>query len=159
MIQSLNDSRKGSQLNKSRFNMWRAVVAMVHADGVVTPHELAFINSYMAERSLTSSQSVQIAEDLKTPQDIFKMFDLIDSDEDRRDFFSLARALSWCDGDFAKQEERILKKLELNDDSQLLLQESREDIAEIELCENQWVFKTERSKSLFGFLRSFNKAA
>ena len=149
-----------NHLSHSRFNMWRAVVAMVHADGVVTPHELAFINNYLAELSLSEEQLAQIAEDLQKPQDIFIAFSLIESPEDKRDFFALARALSWCDGDLDAQEEKILKQLELNDASaDQWLQESREVIDEIELNGSSWAFKTERSKSLFGFLNALRKAA
>ena len=148
-----------NSVNDSRFNMWRAVVAMVHADGVVTPHELDFINQYMAALSLTSEQSAQIADDLKQPQDVFKMFALVTAPEDQRDFFSLARALSWSDGDFDAQEEKIIKQLELKaDDYHDLLVESRETIEELELNGSRWGPETAGRKSLFGLL-DFLKAA
>lgn len=148
-------------LNKSRFNMWRAVVAMVHADGVVTPHELSFIQDHIAHLNLSEGQLRTIGEDLKNAQDVYERFRLISDLEDQRDFFALARALSWCDGDFANQERMIIKHLEkaLHDkESRHMLEESRDLVNEIELCDNQWRFKSERSKSLFGFL-SKRKAA
>ena len=149
-----------NQLNQSRFYMWRAVVAMVHADGVVTPHELNFINRYISDLSLSREQLQQIADDLKIEQDVYQMFSLIKTPEDKRDFFALARALSWCDGDFDAQEEKILEQLELNDSSaEQWLQESREVVQEIELTGSQWAFKTERSKNLFGFLNALKGAA
>jgi hypothetical protein len=142
-------------ISDSRFYMWRAVVAMVHADGVVTPHELSFINDHVRAINLSSVQTKTIGEDLQTPQDVYDMFARIYENQDKRDFFALARALSWCDGDFATQEQHIIECLEaihVDGKTRDLLKESREIMNEIELSQNQWTFKTERSQNLFGFL-------
>ncbi len=142
-------------LNQSRFYMWRAVVAMVHADGVVTPHELSFINNHIREINLSADQLKMIGEDLQTPQDAYEMFAHITDKQDKRDFFALARALSWCDGDFASQEQHIIECLEdkrVDNETMGILQESREIVQEIELDRDQWKFKSDRSKKLFGFL-------
>ncbi len=148
-------------VTESRFNMWRAVVAMVHADGVVTPHELTFINNHIRDINLSEGQRGVLGEDLQTPQDAYGMFAKIKEQQDKRDFFALARALSWCDGDFDNQEKLIIKHLEkshMDEETQSLLEESREIAGEIELCDNQWNFKSERSRNLFGFLNK-RKAA
>ena len=145
----------GEGITESRLYMWRAVVAMVHADGVVTPHEVSFINDYIHDMQLSHVQLEMIGQDLQTPQDVYEMFANVSELQDRKDFFALARALSWCDGDFDAQEKTIINRLEekhLNDENRQLLEESREIINEVELCQNQWSFKTERSKELFGFL-------
>lgn len=142
-------------LNDSRFYMWRAVVAMAHADGVVTPHEMAFINDYIKDMSLSAQQLEIIGQDLHTPQDTYEMFAHISDLQDKRDFFALARALSWCDGDYDEQEKHIIDCLEeshIDNENRNLLEESREIINEVELCQNQWKFKTERSENLLGFL-------
>lgn len=144
-----------NSLSESRFNMWRAVVAMVHADGVVTPHELSFIHDHISRLELSDGQLDVIKQDLKTAQDVYERFMVISDLEDQRDFFALARALSWCDGDFASQEQNILRHLQkaLDDkEARHMLEESRDLVNEIELCDNQWRFKSERSKKLFGFL-------
>lgn len=144
-----------SDITQSRFHMWRAVVAMVHADGVVTPHELSFINDYLKDINLSADQLTIISQDLQTPQDVYDMFAHMTSVEDKRDFFALARALSWCDGDFSRQEKQIIKCLEeshIDNETRDLLSETRDIMNEVELSNNQWSFKTERSKSLFGFL-------
>lgn len=145
-------------LSTSRFDMWRAVVAMAHADGIVTPHEISFINEHMYDFQLTQEQKNQISMDLRDAQNIFQMFERIENDEDRKDFFVLARALSWCDGDFDAQEEKILNQLALNESQERLLSESREIIQEVELLDNQWVFKTPKSKNLFSFLQIFQSS-
>jgi hypothetical protein len=151
-----------SGVSESRFYMWRAVVAMVHADGVVTPHELSFVNDHVNAIRLSGAQTKIIGEDLKTPQDAYDMFARIYENQDKRDFFALARALSWCDGDFASQEENIIKHLEavhMDEKTQNLLNESREIMNEVELFQNQWKFKSERSKNLFEFLNKRTASA
>lgn len=150
-------------VSESRFYMWRAVVAMVHADGVVTPHEVAFVNDYINDINLSPEQMKMIGGDLQTPQDVYEMYAHITERQDKKDFFALARALSWCDGDYDGQEKHIIEVLEeshMNDENRNLLEESREILNEVELCQNQWKFKTERSRNLLGFLnRRSNETA
>lgn len=145
----------GNSVSESRFYMWRAVVAMVHADGVVTPHEVAFVNDYICDLDLSKEQMDTVGQDLQTPQDVYEMYANIVEQQDKKDFFALARALSWCDGDYDGQEKMIIEKLEeihMNDENRDLLMESRDILNEVELCRNQWKFKTPRSENLLGFL-------
>ena len=148
-------------VNESRFYMWRAVVAMVHADGVVTPHELAFVNDYMRDIHLSSEQLEIVGRDLHTPQNVYDMFAKIKTKEDRKDFFALARALSWCDGDYDGQEKIIIEQLEkihLSEENVSLLAESRDIFNEVELNQNQWKARTPQTQSLFGFLNKLRTA-
>ena len=148
-------------VSESRFYMWRAVVAMVHADGVVTPHEVSFLNDYIHDINLSKEQMETIGLDLQTPQDVYEMFLNISDRNDKKDFFSLARALSWCDGDFDAQEQHIIEQLEkqqLSADNIALLEESREILNEVELCRNQWKNKSEQGQDLFGFLKKAKTA-
>jgi len=148
-------------ISESRMCMWRAVIAMVHADGVVTPHEMAFVQDSIRNIDLSDSQIQIIADDLQTPQDSYEMFSRIDNPLDKKDYFSLARAVSWCDGDLDKQEELIIKNLEklhMNDEEMKMLNQSRQAMQEVELCDNQWNFKTEEGrKTMFGFFSRFAK--
>ena len=147
-------------LSESRLHMWRGVVAMAHADGVVTPHELSFINEYMKKLDIPQAQLDVIGQDILHEQDIDEVFSKITERQDKIDFFALARALSWCDGDFDAQEKRIIDRLEsVAVENQEIVKESRDICSEVELCDNQWNFKTERSKSLLGFLTGLTKQA
>ncbi|HPF77947.1 MAG TPA: hypothetical protein PLF01_01525 [Alphaproteobacteria bacterium] len=148
-------------ITESRFYMWRAVVAMVHADGVVTPHELAFVNDYLADIDLSAEQIEMVGHDLQTPQDVYEMFARITDRQDKKDFFALARALSWCDGDYDGQEKIIIEHLEkvhMNDDIIDILEESREIFNEVELNQNQWNAKSSQTQKLFGFLNKLKTA-
>lgn len=150
---------QSSGISESRLSMWRAVIAMVHADGVVTPHEMAFVQNGIRNIGLSEAQMQVIGEDLQTPQDSYEMYSQITHPQDKHDYFALARAVSWCDGDLDKQEKLILKnlaKMQMNEDEMALLSKSRQATHEIELCHNQWdaSLKTER-KGMFGFFSKF----
>lgn len=151
-------------MKPSRFAMWRAVIAMVHADDIVTPHEVSFVNDQTKGLEFSENQLKQMSDDFKTPQDVYKMFAQIQTKQDKRDFFMLARALSWCDGDLAKQEAHIIAVLEsqeLANEDREILNESREAMKEVELSGQQWVCKNaanSQGKSMFGFLRQIVNA-
>lgn len=98
-------------VNESRFYMWRAIFAMAHADGVVTPEETEFLTEYMTSMPFSDEQRKTLMDDLGRPQDIGDMFSKIEDPADRTRFFFFARMLVWSDGDFDAQERRILDKL------------------------------------------------
>lgn len=151
-------------MNASRFAMWRAVVAMVHADGIVTPHEVSFVNDQIKDLHFSENQLEQLSEDFKTPQDVTQMFSAIQEAQDKRDFFALARALSWCDGDLAEQEAHIIAALEQRElaaEDRRILEESRATMNELELCGQQWVMKNPantQGQSMFNFLGQILRA-
>jgi len=143
-----------NHLPDSRFAMWRAIVALIHADGVVTPHELAFISKYMANLTLSDTQRSIINSDIQHPEDIYKMYDLIENDEDRADFFSLARAICWCDGDFDAQEQKILKALEKRS-LHHFKSNNNSEILEMPLNDEQWMVNYQHKADMFNFLKIF----
>ncbi len=98
-------------LSESRFNMWRAVVAMAHADAVVKPHEIHFILENTQNVPMTEGQRSMLAEDLRTPASMQDLFDKISNPRDKEDFFHLARAICWSDGDFDETEQAMLRQL------------------------------------------------
>lgn len=98
-------------LSESRFYMWRAVVAMAHADDVVKPHEVNFILENTQNVIMTEEQRSVLTEDLRRPVPMQRVFDRITNPRDKEDFFHLARALSWSDGDFDETEQALLRQL------------------------------------------------
>jgi len=163
MRYNINMETKNQDTQKitiSRFYMWRAIVAMAHADGVVTPQEISFIHNYLKEMDLSSEHLAVIKQDLSVKQNVTSLFSCITEYQDRLDFFALARALSWCDGDFHAQEKKIIHHLEaLMLQNWKVVEESRKVCHEVELCNNQWKFKTARSQSLLGFLDDLKTVA
>ena len=97
------------KVSDSRFHMWRAVVAVAHADSVVQPHEIHFIIENTKKLPLDDTQRETLALDMDTPGDIETLFAKITNRKDREDFFHLARALSWSDGNLDERERNLLR--------------------------------------------------
>lgn len=126
-------------LTDSRFSMWRALIALAHADGVVMPHELDFITRSSSGETMSDDQKALLQEELETAQDVSTFFQQITHSGDRKEFFAMARSLCWSDGDFDEQERHILDHLkDLDKDSQESLKESRTDVQEVDLNFWQW---------------------
>ncbi len=100
-----------NSISDSRFHMWRAVTAMVHADSVVEPHEVNFIVENIRKLPFTEAQMAVLLGDLKTPVDMEENFLKITAPRDKEDFFHLAQAIAWSDGDFDAQEQALLNKI------------------------------------------------
>ncbi len=98
-------------MTESRFYMWRAVFAMAHVDHVVTAQEKSFLYKILADHPFTEEQRHILEVDMEHAQDTGKMFERITDQKDRSKFFQYARALVWCDGDFAEQEQKIMVAL------------------------------------------------
>lgn len=96
---------------ESRFNMWRAVVGVIHADHVVKPHEVNFILQSTRDIGLSDDQRAVLAEDIREGKAIETFYEKITSSKDKLDFFHLARAVSWSDGEFDDRERDLLIKL------------------------------------------------
>ena len=98
-------------VTESQFYMWRAIFAMAHADHVVTNEEKQFMNRVLNEVNFSELQEETLRGDIEEAQDIGEMFVMIESQHDRSRFFYFARMLTWCDGDFDEQEQKILTEL------------------------------------------------
>ncbi|PZO89114.1 MAG: hypothetical protein DI626_00170 [Micavibrio aeruginosavorus] len=103
--------RENQAVGESRFNMWRAVVSMIHVDGVVTPHEVNCIIEFTRDIPFSDEQRRIIDADISSPQMVKDLFAAISSPRDREYFFHLARAVSWSDGDLDEKEEALLREL------------------------------------------------
>lgn len=99
-------------VSDSKFNMWRAVFALAHADHVVTEEERRFMYKVLATENFSGAQKNILEEDMEIARDIPDMFMSITDPKDRSRFFYFARMLFWCDGDFAAQEQKILTELQ-----------------------------------------------
>lgn len=101
-----------AEATESELYMWRAIVAMAHADNVVTPEEIVFMKEMVKGSGLSREQRLVLENDLKNPRDISEMFFAISNPQDRNRFFRYARMLCWCDGDFDQQEQTIITALQ-----------------------------------------------
>lgn len=132
-----------SGLKESRFNMWRAVVAMMHADDVVKPHEINFILENTKGLPLSETQRLVIAEDIRAKFSIDDVFHKITDPIDKQDFFHLARAMAWADGDLSDTEDDLLKRLE-----GLHLDDSEEGIMRLSLRSFEEIYLDKKGRDL-----------
>lgn len=96
------------KISDSRFNMWRAVVAMIHADEVIQPHEINFILTQTRDLPFSDEQRAILKNDLSVAGDVQALFGNITTPRDKEDFFHLARAVSWSDGDYDERERSTI---------------------------------------------------
>ena len=117
-------------VSESRFCMWRAVFAMVHADHVVTDEERDFMENYLEQVAFSDEQKKTLREDMSTAQNVDDMFDLITDPEDQGQFFQFARMLVWSDGDFDEQEKLIKERLTARQLDKFDMDRIRKDLQE-----------------------------
>lgn len=104
-------NKPAEPITESRFYMWRAVFAMAHVDGFLALEEQEQLYKYLETINFSKEQAGILREDVATAQPVDDMFAKITLYADKREFFELARALVWCDGDLDAQEALILEHL------------------------------------------------
>ncbi|MCC7304673.1 MAG: TerB family tellurite resistance protein [Alphaproteobacteria bacterium] len=100
-----------AQVSESRYYMWRAIFAAMHADHKVTDEERAFAGNYLSNVPFSEEQKTVLRNDLDTPKDIAEMFEKITDPADRGEFFEFTRNLLWADGDYARAEEQMFEHM------------------------------------------------
>ncbi len=98
-------------ITESRFNMWRAVFAMAHADEGISSEEETFMREALSTYSFSETQRTILGNDMRHKADIWELFQNVSEKQDRSDFFKYARLIVWCDGDFDEQEREIMSQL------------------------------------------------
>lgn len=96
----------------SQFHMWRTLFALAHVDRYVSNDELRFMAEVLEDIPFSEEQKNILAQDIKTPQDVFEMYCKIENDTDRVEFFRFAHDMVWADGDFGPEEQKIMLKLQ-----------------------------------------------
>jgi len=99
------------EVNESKFNMWRAIVALVHADLVSHPQEAEYLKNQFQKIPFSETQRKVLSDDLLTSKDVDPYFKAITSPGDKAQFVYFARILFWSDGAFHEQEKAILDRL------------------------------------------------
>lgn len=95
----------------SKFYMLRCVVAMAHADGIVTDDERAYISAITNRIPLTDEQRSRLERDLDEQQDIFELFRHINDPRFRSQVLYFARIMAHKDGVLSPEEDDLLEKI------------------------------------------------
>ena len=117
-------------VNTSKFHMIRCLIAMAHADGKVIADEHDYLENIFKHIPLTSEQQQTILNDLGSPQNPEDLFKKIDDPAFKGQLIYFARLLAYADGDFAPDEETLLKRMRLHALQELDMEEIRECVHE-----------------------------
>lgn len=100
----------------SLFHMWRCIIVMAHADGVVHQREQDFFDKAFANMgqkyALTEDHLKIFAGDLKAPRDIDPLLARVVDAEARSLLLYFSQAVAWIDGNLSPHEAALLKKLQ-----------------------------------------------
>jgi uncharacterized tellurite resistance protein B-like protein len=102
-------------IDPSLFNMWRCVIAIAHADGVIQPEERDYLEKVFANLNrtyaLTADEQAVLSGDLDHAQDIGALLPQVTRPENRALLAHFSRIVAWADGELDLAEEQQLEKL------------------------------------------------
>ncbi|MGQ0527052.1 MAG: DUF533 domain-containing protein [Alphaproteobacteria bacterium] len=98
-------------VTESEFQMWRAVFALAHTDGMVTGGEIRFMAEALEDIPFSAQQKLTLNADIKNPKNVTDMFKSIEDPKDQAKFFKLAHEIVWADGEYSQSEQKILLEL------------------------------------------------
>jgi uncharacterized membrane protein YebE (DUF533 family) len=93
------------------FSLWRAVFALVNADGKVTAQEREYIEGMMQIFRFSRENKAVIEGDLQANGNIVPLFRKLKTPELRRQYFAMARTVVWADWEFSNEERDVMKSL------------------------------------------------
>lgn len=110
---TLNQAKE--PIGHSQFYMWRCIIAIGHADGVMHEAERAYLNRIIGNMdragSLTEEQKKTFAEDMEKPQNIAELLKHINDPQWRGQLLYFGGLLARADGELHPDEDMLLKKL------------------------------------------------
>jgi tellurite resistance protein len=102
-------------VSDSMFYMWRCIIVMAHADGVIHDKEQEFFDKVFANMgrvyALTQEHLDTFAADLKKAQDIDTLLPYVKDVEFRSLLLYFSQVVAWIDGNLSQDESELLKKL------------------------------------------------
>lgn len=105
----------GQPLTESAFYMWRCIIAVAHADGIVQDPELEYLNKVFAgferDSALSTDQRATLGEDLVEPQNISDLLKHVTDHGDRHQLIYFAALMAKENGDLDPGEEDIIRKI------------------------------------------------
>jgi tellurite resistance protein len=123
-------------MDESLFNMWRCVVCIAHADGIVQPEERAYLEKIFQNlqrvHGMSPTQKVTLMADLETPQNLADLLPKVTDPQYRGQLLYFGTILAHADGTVTEDEERVLEMLraqQMEDiDAEKLREEIRKDM-------------------------------
>ena len=98
-----------SDVGTSQFYMFRCVIAMAHADHVITEEERAYITGFLNRLPFTEEQKSTLLSDLEQKQDAAQFLPYINDPKYRGQLVYFARLLAHKDGNLHPKEQELLE--------------------------------------------------
>jgi len=99
-------------LNESKFNMWRACIAIIHVDGNIAKEELQWAMEKINSIKMSSDQKNLLNEDLKKSPDLKDLLKKITHKPDLAFLLHMVRVISHLDNNYSSQEKDTYNALE-----------------------------------------------
>ncbi len=119
-------------INTSLYAMWRCVICIAHADGIIQPEERSYLEKIFANLDrvygLTPTQKLTLAADLEIPQNLADLLGKVTEAEYRGMLIHFGTILANADGVVTEDEERILDMLHAQQMDSVDAEKLREDI-------------------------------
>ncbi|HEX2752046.1 MAG TPA: hypothetical protein VHP34_02855 [Alphaproteobacteria bacterium] len=119
-------------MNESLFNMWRCVVCIAHADGIVQPEERVYLEKVFQNmqrvHGMTPTQKVTLMADLETPQNLADLLPKVTEPQYRSQLLYFGTILAHADGVVTEDEERVLDMLRAQQMDDINADKLREEI-------------------------------
>jgi tellurite resistance protein len=124
-------------VSDSMFNMWRCIIMVAHADGVIHEKESEFFEKVFVSMAkvyaLTEAHHQTWQEDLATVQSIEALLARVTDPECKSMLLYFSQVVAWIDGNLSPDEAALLKKLHNsimpNEPTEKIMADIRADIA------------------------------
>jgi tellurite resistance protein len=100
-----------SEINESKFYLWRSAVALTKVDGKVTKEELDWLNEYMKAVPFSSEQKQTLQNDLNGKTDFNEFIKKISDKKDRATLLHFANVIFRRDGEFHEDEKDLYEEI------------------------------------------------
>jgi len=98
-----------NSVGTSQFYMFRCVIAMAHADHIITEEEQDYVMGFIEKLPFTPEQKLTLFADLEDKQDVATLLSHINEPKYRGQIVYFSRLLAYKDGNLHPKEEELLQ--------------------------------------------------
>jgi uncharacterized membrane protein YebE (DUF533 family) len=122
----------GETVSTSMFYMWRCVICIAHADGMIHEKEVEYLRRIFGNMDraygLSDEQKALFEDDLENPKQIRDLIRYINDPYFRSQLIYFGGLMAHVDGDLHPSEEALLKKLHADQLASLDMEQIRAEV-------------------------------
>lgn len=134
-MNSVPRHKSGEPVSHSMFYMWRCVIVVAHADGLVQEAELSYLRRIFGNMDrafgLSDEQKRLLEDDIKNPKRMGELLPQINDPYYRSQLIYFVGILAHVDGQLTPDEAAILKKLRADQMASLDMEQIRKDVHQV----------------------------